>query len=1121
MRCVPLAMIMAILVQPATPAPAAAPKPGVGVFFTADEVPALRQKIGQPPCKATYDEMVKQTDAAMQKWPELKAKNRVEELAPKLLDLQVEFIPKEFMPDGGKEAGKLLAEYSVRHAGPAAFLYVITGDRKYADFAWDVFQLCAKTGRWGWFPWSGAHMPQIHYGIMSRNMVLVADCVWDTLSESQRQSARQTIADKVVEPYYRIVLHAPGMGLNHLRSKNQGNNALGAAVIGSLFVGDAVPDNKIWLNSLIQTWHWIITHDIGWMGQGLESGIGGYWTVSMQNLYTVAAALKNVKGMDLRGHPAFEQATYYPLIHEVTVPPGHGPYPEQYQGPMGVIGGKPMEVPGGGGSRCGPWWYDYAANFPDSAAPYFIHKAMLTPERLQATDGHQGGLADVLKIAWFQPKLLQAPKPPSALTLMTDRMASLRSGYGYGPTCLYFNGDLWLSAKKDVFCCTSGWSWHYPWHQFQVTETGVETEGELYAPSMVIKEASDDPSFTYFQAQSGTSNVTYYPKREQLECWKNYDYRTRAILYARPSEGTSDYFFLVDRVRHKDDHPRWHAWLWHVLNHAADRANFGRYVLESDHALRVQRPHADLWIQFITPSRLSFEQQGVPTQLNGYEMDHHVTMLRALAGGCEPATAKAVTIPPSAWPGLGVEQEGNLYLEKPPTQKEITSGVIQGLVGGQRYKFSLKAKEEAYRVYEATAWSVALELLDAAGNVVAKPATGHGTPSPLRVGAPQSNNKTHDWTETATYFDAPKEAVACRAKFFAVGWAHYFELGKLWLSPIELKPLGTPNRSRQQMFVALVMPLDKDAPAPKIVSTKANQAAVTHTDGSVDEITVSEDGKLSLQRRKGDRVLAAFPGKGDSGGTTSALTTNSDSSAAALRQALKGLVEDLNAQRDAVVKTGRPNLALVAKVTASETRDGRFAVQHVIDNQTAEYPVDGHLDYTQGTVISSSRFAGYGDGPPESLFDTPAEWPLYVRPSYWLLPQGKLGHVELELKDPAAVDLVRVLNTSNAGLNDFATHQFKVELYDADHKLLTAKEATFGKVFDGAFKQSFVEPKWFSRYSSVFKGMLDPGLTVPFGDGWKDVPMDTVRGVKFVRIVVTKYWGIGGGLNEVQVYGRP
>jgi hypothetical protein len=63
-------------------------------------------------------------------------------------------------------------------------------------------------------------------------------------------------------------------------------------------------------------------------------------------------------------------------------------------------------------------------------------------------------------------------------------------------------------------------------------------------------------------------------------------------------------------------------------------------------------------------------------------------------------------------------------------------------------------------------------------------------------------------------------------------------------------------------------------------------------------------------------------------------------------------------------------------------------------------------------------------------------------------------------------------------------------------------------------------PKWFARYPQTFAGMLEPGLSVPFGDGWKEADFGKVAGVTAVRVVVTKYWGIGGGLNEIQIFGR-
>jgi hypothetical protein len=534
--------------------------------------------------------------------------------------------------------------------------------------------------------------------------------------------------------------------------------------------------------------------------------------------------------------------------------------------------------------------------------------------------------------------------------------------------------------------------------------------------------------------------------------------------------------------------------------------------------VRAERPNADLWIQFLTPKSVAVEQHGIPGQPHvSYEMDHNVQMMRAIAGAYGSARARSVSIAPTEWAGLGEVRDNALYLEKPPTEKRVPSRIIHGLVGGTRYRWSLKCKKENYRVYEATAWAVELELLDKDAKVVAQPTTPYGHPHPLRLGAPLSNLPTHDWTETVQYFDAPANAVACRATYYAVGGAHYFQLGKLWLGAIELQPVGKPQRTTAQQFVTLVMPLAKGAPAPKITSGKDGHALVAHGNGEVDEISAAE-GTLTLLRRQGDRVVASITTKPKSGaGVLAALQTNPEANAQRVAAGLQPVLDQITAERDKYKH--RTNLARGARVTASATRDDRFPPAKVVDQQTAEYPTDGHLDYTLGIVWSSGRFVGYGSGK-ESLLANRDYWPLYIKPTYWLLPEQTLGHVELELRRPATVDLVRLLNTSNAGLNDFATHTFRVELYDKDHKLLGKQDGAFGKVFDRPFAQAFVVPKWFDHYTPSFAGMLEPTLTVPFGDGWKEMPFDQVAGVVFVRVVITKYWGIGGGLNEIQIYGK-
>ncbi len=1105
------------------------PTPGIGLFFKADELAALRARVQQPPCQAEYALLVALAEAALARWPEDRARLRLEELAAKLPDLNMQTVPAEHVPEGARAAGAALDEYSSRGAPAAAFVYLLTGERRYADFAWDVFRLCARVNRWGWFPWSGSHMPQIHYGIVSRNLCLIADCVWDTLTPDQRQEAREVIAAKCVEPYFRLVLHTPGMGLYHLRSRNQGNNALAAALIGSVFVGDAVADNATWFSSLLQTYHWIITHDIGWMGQGLEMDLGGYWSVSMHNLYTAAVVLHNVKGIDLRGHPGFEQAAWFPIIHEATVPPvGHfrDPIPKDSTEPLGVIEGKPLGLPHAG--VCGAWWLDYAGKFPDSPAHYFASKQMIRPDRLRTADPHQGALSRVLTIAWWNARLLDRPKPPDRLALFTDRMAGIRSGYSFGDTYLYFNGDLFLSARKEILGTTAGLSWHYPWHQYQVAETGIETQDELFAPSMVIKEARNDGLCAFFRAESGFSNVAHYPQAGQRESFQHYEKRQRRVLYVRGERDRPDYFLFVDDVRQKE--PRWHAWTWHLWNSTTGTGNAGRFVPQGDRAVRAERPNADLWIEFLTPQRLRFEQHGIPGQPHvQYDMDHNVQMLRALAGDYASTDARPIVIPPSAWQGLGVVQDDTLYLEKPPTERprrreEPTDAsrpgtrVVEGLVGGTRYRWSLRCKEQDYRVYEATAWAIELELLDKDGKVLARPTTPYGHPHPLRLGAPLSNLPTHDWAETANYFDAPAGTVACRATFRAIGGAHYFQLGKLWLSRIALEPLGKPERTREQRFVALVMPLDRGGTPPRIEPGQDGRHRVRHTNGEVDEITVGTDGLLTVARSKDGQQMALIRSRAEEGRQADTdLRTNSETSARRLAAGLKPVLDRIVAERDRY--RDRPNLARGARVRASATRDERFAPSHVVDNETAEYPTDGHLDYTLGVNWSSGRFVGYGSGKESLLADRDC-WPLYVKPTYWLLPEETTGWVEVELNRPATVDRVRLLNTSNAGLNDFATHTFRVELYDKGRKLLASKEGAFGKVCDRPFAQAFVIPAWFSRYTPSFAGMLEPKVTVPFGDGWKEMELDPVKDVAFVRVAVTKYWGIGGGLNEVQVYGK-
>jgi hypothetical protein len=180
-------------------------------------------------------------------------------------------------------------------------------------------------------------------------------------------------------------------------------------------------------------------------------------------------------------------------------------------------------------------------------------------------------------------------------------------------------------------------------------------------------------------------------------------------------------------------------------------------------------------------------------------------------------------------------------------------------------------------------------------------------------------------------------------------------------------------------------------------------------------------------------------------------------------------------------------------------------------------PFDGVVDYTLGNV---STMPGGGYGREAVPYDSEmAEWPLYFRPTYWLLPFRQAGEVTIRLKEPSRIGLVRLLNTTNAGLNDFATTDARVELLASDGDApLWSRPVRFGKPHDRAFAAAFVRPDLFASYGDSFRGMLEPGVRVPFGEGWVEVPVDFAAPAARVRIRIEKFWAGGGGLNEVQIY---
>jgi hypothetical protein len=193
----------------------------------------------------------------------------------------------------------------------------------------------------------------------------------------------------------------------------------------------------------------------------------------------------------------------------------------------------------------------------------------------------------------------------------------------------------------------------------------------------------------------------------------------------------------------------------------------------------------------------------------------------------------------------------------------------------------------------------------------------------------------------------------------------------------------------------------------------------------------------------------------------------------------------------------------------------------LVSGKVLEYAADGKLDYTLGRV-RTTQTGGYGQGGNiRDLMRDPDTFPLYVRPTWWLLPKFRNGWAEVELAEPAAVSLVRLLNTSNAGLNDFAALSCRVQLLDENGNNLAERDVTFGRPWKRAFEQAYAVPELFTRFSSMFGKTLRPETPVPFGAGWQNVFFDGQDKAQFVRVHVTDYWAPGGGLNEIQIYAGP
>ena len=1108
MRTLAIALTMSLFTL--TSVASEMPAPKEGLLISKNEAEKIREKVINLEEHPLMKRVKEKADEAENEWKN--AKPEIEKHLDQLLDIVWENNPNEYVPESAMTASKLLYKM-IDDIPSVAFMYFLTDDKHYAQLCYEIIDMAGRVPRWGWFNWGGANMPQIHYGIITHDIAVTIDWCWDGWDKQQKDNAINIIAEKGVESYWRIVNHTPFMGLHHLRSKNQGNNALSAALMASIVVGDSIPENKVWMDTLIHSFSWIVTCDIGWAGQGLESGLSGYWSVSMQNLYTAAVALYNSRGIDFRIHPGFDEATYYPLYLEATVPPTEQDQTsESVEGSSSIIGNKPIELPQRyGGSS---WWFDYASHFPDSPASYYVAK--IWNGRIE--EAHQAGMSYPLMVLW----VALAGKPekipyPTKLFRTTDRMTMFRSGYGSPHTYLYFNGDIFLSSRNEILCTTSGLSWHFPWDQYAITESVLETESNPLSPSMLVTDYFDSDSLSMIKTKSWASNLKYYIRPGQNESYKDYKSRNRDIIYVRSKDRNLiyDYFLFIDDV--EQDQAKWHSFNWHIWN---SPENEGKYEILSPNMAIGRRPKADILLATLSHDKMSYEMQGIPSQpIVSYVMDHNALLLRAIAGGIDNVNEETKVIPVELWSdGKAMKIDGinARYFQGFKELRPKLEGNIQ-LMPDARYKISVKAKKQDARVYENFAWKIDFTLLDKDGKVIQKVQTQERDPDPLRLTDPASFQPDYDWLETITYFDAPANVSAIVAELLPATWVHQpHELkpeSKLWLSDITITPMGVPVRKEKDMIVTLAVPLPKNAEIPKIISKHSDEgieATLTHPDGTQDAISVNYNGDISV-KRNGEVIQIAKEQ------AENQLMSNSTESQARLRQGLRKLTETAIQERDKYTIKGWKNIALDAEVTASASRDPRFPPSNVIDNRTWEFPSDGKLDYTLGEIQTTQGF-GYGKDEKMSYTDNMSSWPFYIPPTYWLLPYRQTGEITLKLKESSKIKMIRVLNTSNAGLFDYGTIDFRIDLLDENGNKVFGKESSFGKVWDRAFKSAFVKPEFFSAYGPTFEGILEPGVKVPYGNGWQDIEIGYTNSVRYVRLSILSYWALGGGINEIQVY---
>ena len=203
---------------------------------------------------------------------------------------------------------------------------------------------------------------------------------------------------------------------------------------------------------------------------------------------------------------------------------------------------------------------------------------------------------------------------------------------------------------------------------------------------------------------------------------------------------------------------------------------------------------------------------------------------------------------------------------------------------------------------------------------------------------------------------------------------------------------------------------------------------------------------------------------------------------------------------------GLVNYAPKATVTASATYDERFSPEHLIDGEVIEYGRDGRVEFGLGSTTIMPHQLGWYSGQNRMS--------LRVRPTYWLLPDGKPGSVTLTLDKARTLKRIRLLNTQNQGANDRAAVGIRVVITGADGKFSELYKGSFGTPL-GA--EAFGMPPYPNNRTWGNTWSSDTPVPLYLGFLSIDLPEETL--IQSVTVYIDSFWGRGGGLNEIQLLG--